>query len=66
MDAAYNNAYANSLWGWGYVGSYAMTNSDEYFAMGLQVPCINEYSIIYCPRLYYSTIRASSSRILFV
>jgi hypothetical protein len=37
LDIAYNNAYANSLWGWGYVGSYAMTNSDEYFAMGLQV-----------------------------
>ena len=24
-----------SLWGWGYVGSYSMTNSDEYFANGL-------------------------------
>lgn len=35
LDALYNYAYANSLWGWGYVGSYAMTNSDEYFAMGL-------------------------------
>ena len=25
----------HSLWGWGYVGSYSMTNSDEYFANGL-------------------------------
>jgi len=35
LDACYNNAYANSLWGWGYVGAYAMQNSDEYFAQGL-------------------------------
>ena len=35
LDACYANAYANSLWGWGYVGSYSMTNSDEYFANGL-------------------------------
>jgi len=35
LDACYNNAYANSLWGWGYIGSYSMTNSDEYFANGL-------------------------------
>ena len=27
LDACYANAYANSLWGWGYVGGYAMTNS---------------------------------------
>ena len=27
LDACYANAYSNSLWGWGYVGSYAMTNS---------------------------------------
>ena len=25
----------HSLWGWGYVGSYSMTDSDEYFANGL-------------------------------
>jgi len=36
LDQHYNYAYANSLWGWGYVGSYAMTNSEEYFAMGVQ------------------------------
>jgi len=35
LDACFANAYANSLWGWGYVGSYSMTNSDEYFANGL-------------------------------
>lgn len=35
LDECYNNAYSNSLWGWGYVGAYAMTNSDEYFAQGL-------------------------------
>merc|ERR1711892_1606772 len=35
LDTHYNYAYANSLWGWGYVGSYAMTNSDEYWAQGL-------------------------------
>ena len=27
LDACYANAYSKSLWGWGYVGSYAMTNS---------------------------------------
>ena len=37
LDLAYANAYANSLWGWGYIGSYAMTNDEEYFAEGLQV-----------------------------
>ncbi|XP_023321253.1 uncharacterized protein LOC111695985 isoform X2 [Eurytemora carolleeae] len=36
LDVAYANAYANSLWGWGYIGSYAMTNDEEYFAEGLQ------------------------------
>ena len=35
LDACYNNAYSNSLWGWGYVGSYSMTNAAEYFANGL-------------------------------
>ena len=37
MDIAYANAYANGLWGWGYIGSYAMTNDEEYFAEGVQV-----------------------------
>ena len=35
LDACYLNAYTNNLWGTGYVGSYSMTNSDEYFANGL-------------------------------
>jgi len=36
LSVAYRYAYAHSLWGWGYIGSYAMTNSEEYFAEGLQ------------------------------
>jgi len=35
LDACYNNAYYNNLWGSGYIGSYSMTNAMEYFANGL-------------------------------
>ena len=35
LDACYNNAYSNNLWGSGYIGSYSMTNWQEYFANGL-------------------------------
>ena len=35
LDACYNNAFFNNLWGSGYIGSYSMTNAQEYFANGL-------------------------------
>ncbi len=37
LDAAYKNALVKKMWGNGYVGSYAMSNHEEYFASGLQV-----------------------------
>jgi len=37
LDAAYKNALVKKMWGNGYVGSYAMSNHEEYFAAGLQV-----------------------------
>jgi len=36
LTLAYRNAYSRGLWGWGYIGRYAMTNAQEYFAEGLQ------------------------------
>jgi len=36
LDAAYDYAHYYNTWGSGYIGSYAMTNAEEYFAMGLQ------------------------------
>jgi len=36
LDNAYDYAHYYNTWGSGYIGSYAMTNDLEYFAMGLQ------------------------------